>query len=100
MRPIHAVRLDKVRPAVILTREVVLPHVSRWTVAPVTTRVRGLSTEVAVGPRNGLDHDGVVNCDNVVTVHVDDVGRLLGYLLPDQEARLRAAVVAAFDLEA
>ena len=59
MRPIHLVRLDKTRPAVILTREGVRPHMSRITVAPITTRVRGLATELHVGEVNGLDHDSV-----------------------------------------
>ncbi len=39
----------------VLTRELVRPHLARVTVAPITTNVRGLSTEVPVGPANGLD---------------------------------------------
>jgi len=50
MRPIHSARLDKTRPVLVLTREVVRPHLSRVTVAPITSTVRGLSTEVPVGP--------------------------------------------------
>jgi mRNA interferase MazF len=57
MRPIHVAQLDKVRPVLVLTRELVRPHLSRVTVAPITTTVRGLSTEVYVGPANGLDGD-------------------------------------------
>jgi mRNA interferase MazF len=44
-----------VRPVLVLTRELVRPHLARVTVAPITTNVRGLSTEVPVGPANGLD---------------------------------------------
>jgi len=50
MRPIHSARLDKTRPVLVLTREVVRPHLGRVTVAPITSTVRGLSTEVPVGP--------------------------------------------------
>ncbi len=99
MRPIHAARLDKARPVLILTREVVRPHLRRVTVAPITTTVRGLSTEVPVGTANGLDHDCVVSCDNIVTVPVSALGRHLGYLLPAQESDLSAAIRAAYDLE-
>ena len=98
MRPIHVAHLDKARPVLVLTREVVRPHLSRVTVAPITTTVRGLSTEVPVGPANGLDHDSVVSCDNIVTVPVDTLGRQLGFLLADQEPGLSQAVRTAFDL--
>jgi mRNA interferase MazF len=60
VRPIHLVRLDKTRPALILTREVVRPHLARVTVAPITSRIRGLTVELPVGPSNGFDHDSVL----------------------------------------
>lgn len=99
MRPIHLARLDKSRPVLILTRELVRPHLTRVTVAPITTTIRGLSTEVPVGPANGLDHHSVVSCDNIVTVLASSLGRLVGYLLPAQEPKLAAAIRLAFDLE-
>jgi mRNA interferase MazF len=99
MRPIHFARLDKTRPVLILTREVVRPHLSRVTVAPITSSIRGLSTEVPVGPANGLDHDSVVSCDNIVTVPSSALGRQLGFLLTEQEAALTGAIRAAFDLD-
>lgn len=98
MRPIHLVRLDKTRPAVILTREIVRPHLSRVTVVPITSRVRGLTVEVPVGRSNGLDQDSVINCDNIVTVPTSAVGRQIGFLWSEQEPRLSEAVRAAFDL--
>jgi mRNA interferase MazF len=99
MRPIHSARLDKTRPVLILTRDVVRPHLSRVTVAPITSTIRGLSTEVPVGLVNGLDHDGVVSCDNIVTVPVSALGRQLGLLLTEQETALTEAIRAAFDLD-
>jgi mRNA interferase MazF len=99
VRPIHAARLDKARPVVVLTRELVRPYLDRVTVAPITSTVRGLSTEVPVGPVNGLDHRGVISCDNIVTVPASALGRLIGHLLPGQEAALTAAIHAAFDLD-
>jgi mRNA interferase MazF len=99
MRPICLAQLDKVRPVLVLTRQVVRPHLSRVTVAPITTTIRGLSTEVPVGPVNGLDQDGVVSCDNIVTVPADAVGRQVGVLLAAQESTLAEAIRLAFDLE-
>jgi mRNA interferase MazF len=99
VRPIHLARLDKQRPVVVLTRELVRPHLTRVTVAPITTTIRGLSTEVPVGKPNGLDCTSVISCDNIVTVPKSALGRQVGFLLPAQEARLTAAIQAAFDLD-
>lgn len=99
MRPIHLARLDKVRPVLVLTREVVRPYLHNVTVAPITSTVRGLSTEVPVGSSNGLERDSVVSCDNIVTMPVGQLLRQIGYLLPDQESALSEAIVAAFDLD-
>ena len=99
MRPIHLADLDRTRPVLVLTRELVRPHLSRVTVAPITTTIRGLSTELPVGPANGLDGPSVVSCDNIVTVPAAALGRQLGLLLADQELDLTAAISAAFDLD-
>ena len=98
MRPIHLVQLDKTRPALILTREVVRPHLTWVTVAPITSRIRGLSVEVPVGPSNGLDQDSVINCDNILTVSTSALGRQIGFLWSEQEPGLSQAIRAAFDL--
>ena len=66
--------------------------------APITTTARGLSTEVPVGPVNGLDQDSVVSCDSVVIVPAPAIGRQIGFLLPSQEFALTEAIRAAFDL--
>ena len=98
MRPIHIARLDKTCPVLVLTREAVRPYVTRVTVAPITSTIRGLSTELRVGPRNGLEHDSVVSCDNIVTVPADALGRLIGYLNAGAEPALTAAIRSAFEL--
>jgi mRNA interferase MazF len=99
MRPIHLAQLDKTRPVLVLTRAQVRPYVTGITVAPITSRVRGLSTEVPVGQPNGLDHDSVVSCDNITTIPHTAIGRHLGYLLPTQEPSLAQAIAAAYDLD-
>ena len=99
MRPIHVARLDTARPVLVLTREIVRPHMSTVTVAPITTTIRGLSTEVPVGPGNGLNERGVVVCDHVTTIPARALQPQIGRLLDEQEATLSEAIHAAFDLE-
>jgi mRNA interferase MazF len=99
MRPIHLAQLDKTRPVLVLTRDTVRPHLRNVTVAPITSTIRGLSTEVAVGTDNGLDHDSVVSLDNIQTIPARQLGRQIGLLLIAQEEALARAIHAAFDLE-
>jgi mRNA interferase MazF len=99
MRPIHVARLDKARPVLILTRELVRPHLATVTVAPITTLIRGLSTEVPVGAENGLSAPSVVSCDNIATIPVQALGKRIGMLLDRQEPQLSEAIRAAFDLD-
>ena len=98
MRAIHLAHLDKTRPVLVLTRDIVRPHMERVTIAPITSRVRGLSTEVPVGRANGLEHDSVVSCDNIVTIPKAALGRQVGGLLEAQERDLALAITLAFDL--
>jgi mRNA interferase MazF len=99
MRPIHVAQLDKARPVLVLTRELVRPHLTTVTVAPITTTVRGLSTEVHVDAANGLSAPSVVSCDNVTTIPAEALRDQIGVLLDDQEPRLTQAIQAAFDLD-
>lgn len=99
MREICLVRLDKTRPALILTRDAARAAMTKVTVAPITSTVKGISSEVRVGPANGLDHDCAVALDNVVTVPVESLGRTIGFLAADQEAELARTVVLAYDLD-
>ena len=98
MREIHIAHLDKARPVVVLTREPVRAAMRRVAVAPITSTVKGLSTEVPVGPANGLDQPCVVSCDNIITIDKRALGRHVGFLLERQEHELTAAILSAFAL--
>lgn len=99
MRPIHIARLDKARPVLVLTRELVRPYLNAVTIAPITSTVRGLSTEVRVDRANGLEQPSVVNCDHVTTIPATALGPQIGSLLDGQEPDLTRALHAAFDLD-
>jgi mRNA interferase MazF len=99
MHPIWLARLDKTRPVLVLTREEVRAVRALITVAPITSTVRGLSSEVLVGPRNGVDHNSVINLDSILTIQRDLLVRPVGALLEEQEYNLTRALHAAFDLQ-
>lgn len=99
MREICLARLDKTRPVLVLTRSAARAAMTKVTVAPVTSTVKGLSSEVLVGPQNGLDHDGAVSIDNVVRIPATLLGRTVGFLSATREASLAKAVVLAYDLD-
>ena len=98
MRDIHIAQLDKARPVLVLTREPVRAAMRRVTVAPITSTIKGLSTEVLVGPANGLDQPCVISCDNIITIDKTALTRHVGFLFEHQERELTAAIVNAFAL--
>jgi len=83
----------------LLTRELVRAHLTTVTVAPITTTIRGLSTELKVDAANGLSARSVVSCDNITTIPAEALRDQIGVLLDDQEPQLSAAIHAAFDLD-
>lgn len=71
---------DKERPVLILTRASAIPYLSRVTVAPITTTVRGVPSEVPLGPDDGMRQACVANLHNLVTIDQKTLGRRLGQL--------------------
>jgi mRNA interferase MazF len=98
MRPIHWATLDKRRPVLVLTRELMVGRLSTVTVAPITTTVHGIATEVAVGSRNGLGEECAVKCDHIASIPIASLHEQCGWLLESQELALHEAIQAAFDL--
>ena len=77
---------DKNRPVVILTRDSIIPYLGDVTVAPVTSTVRDIPSEVLLDKRDGLPKECAVNCDHLQTVSKARIGALLGTL---SQARMR-----------
>ena len=99
MRPIFLARVDKPRPAVLLTRELAVGYLTRVTVAPITTRIHGIRSEVRVGPENGLTQECVIKCDNITTIRRSDLLQEIGMLTEDQNQALANAISHTFDLQ-
>lgn len=70
--------LDKVRPVVVLTRTRVAHRLHRVLVAPITTTIRDIPTEVRLGAAEGVRDDSVANLDNVQLVPRDRLLRQAG----------------------
>jgi mRNA interferase MazF len=87
------------RPAVIVTRDVAIPVLGNVCVVDVTSTVRGLGTEVPLGPAQGLARECAANCDNISTIPKFALGRRRGALGPEELRRLGAALRIALDLD-
>lgn len=59
---------DKVRPVLVLTRERFIVRLNAVLVAPVTTRVRGIPTELELTEADGLPRPCAANFDSVFTL--------------------------------
>ena len=88
---------DKQRPVLILTRRSALRYLARVTVAPITSTIRGVPSEVALGIEDGIRQPCAVNLHNVVTDARDGLGRRVAELGADRMRQVCAAL--AFALE-
>lgn len=98
MRAIHWAELDKVRPVLVLTREIAVGRLSTVTVAPITSTVHGISTEVPLTRRNGMEGPCVVKCDHIASIPLTHLRAQCGWLFEDQEPTLHEAIQSAMDL--
>ena len=71
---------DKRRPVVVLSRNDAIGLLRTVLVAPITSTIRGLPSEVVVGPDEGLARRSAVNLDHVQTVLRDRLVRYVGHL--------------------
>ena len=68
---------DKQRPVLVLTHDSIIDRLSRITVAPVTSTIRGVASEVVLGSDDGMKDACAVNLHNIVTVPRAGLGRLV-----------------------
>jgi mRNA interferase MazF len=71
---------DKARPVVVLTRDSALPYLCTATVAPVTSTIRGVPSEVRLDEEDGMKAPCVVNLHNAVTVSQQRLGKRVAQL--------------------
>jgi mRNA interferase MazF len=66
---------DKKRPVLVLTRDSAIGYLSTVTVAPITTTIRGVPSEVALNEDDGMKAPCAVNLHNAVTVSQERLGK-------------------------
>ncbi len=83
---------DKERPVLVLTRSSAVPYLSRVTVAPITSTIRGVPSEVELGVEDGMKQPCVANLHNVITVRRDALGKRVAQLSARRMREVCAAI--------
>ena len=92
---VHLCRLapsDKQRPVLILTRDSSIAHLSTATVAPITSTVRDVPSEVILDVEDGMKGRCAVNLHNAVTVSQQRLGKRVATLSPERMQQVCAAL--------
>ena len=92
------IRPDKMRPVLILTRDSVLEYLGEVTVAPLTTTIRNIPSEVFLTKADGMPRDCAVNGDHLQTVSKAKIGSLITSLPPARMADVSQAIRFALDI--
>jgi mRNA interferase MazF len=92
--------LDKSRPVIVLTRDPLGRLLHSVIIAPVTSTIRGLSTEVPLGPDDGIRQQSVANLDNIQLLSRDRFRRRIGRVRPSTMRAVCAALSIAVDCTA
>lgn len=90
---------DKQRPVLVLTRSDMIPLLHSVTVAPLTRTIRGVRSEVVVGPECGLKTESAINLHHVVTIPKTGLRRMLGSVSPTVLADVRRGLLFAYGFE-
>src|SRR3990172_9777181 len=83
---------DKKRPVVVLTRNSILEYLGEVTIAPITSTIRDIPSEVLLSRRDGMHNDCAINCDHIQTVSKSNVGAMITSLSKEKLTEIRDAV--------
>ncbi len=89
---------DKRRPVLILTRDSVLEYLGEVTIAPITSTVRDIPSEVPLYRVDGMSRDCAINCDHIQTVSKVKIGSQITTLSPEKLKQVRKAIIFALNL--
>ena len=89
---------DKKRPVLILTRNSVSEYLGEVTIAPVTTTIRDIPSEVFLSSVDGMYRDCAINCDHLQTVSKAKVGALITSVSTFKMAEVGKAIGFALDI--
>ena len=83
---------DKQRPVVVLTRDGAIGYLSTLTIAPITSAIRGVPSEVVLHEEDGMKIRCAVNLHNLITVTQDRLGRRVAQLSSSRMNEICAAL--------
>jgi mRNA interferase MazF len=92
VRLYHFAPPDKKRPVVVLTRDSAISYLSSVTVAPITSTIRDVPSEVVLSEEDGMKGACAVNLHNAVTISQDRLGRRVGHLSSSRMNQVCAAL--------
>jgi mRNA interferase MazF len=85
--------------AVVSRQDLLDSKANRVLCAPINTSGIGLSTEVQVGVDEGLKHESVINCDQIIRLEKSMLTDCIGALSLPKLKQLRTALAVAFDMD-
>src|SRR2546421_8936845 len=88
-------RPDKRRPVLILTRDSVIPYLLEVTVAPITTTIRNIPSEVLLTRGDGMPRNCAINLDHIQTIPQAKIGSLITTLNQRKLREVRPALLFA-----
>jgi mRNA interferase MazF len=91
---------EKRRPVLILTRESAIAVLNSVTVAPITSTIRSIPTEIILTKDDGLPNTCAANFDNMQTVPKSNIGNRITRLTPRKMKEARTAVAFALGFDA
>lgn len=91
---------DKRRPVLVLTRNSAISFLNTLTIAPITTTIRDIPSEVLLTPEDGLRTDCAANLDNIQTVPKHRLGSMIAYLSSERMEEVNQATAFALGLDA
>jgi len=89
---------DKKRPVLILTRDSILDYLGEVTVAPITTTVRDIPSEVFLSKQDGMIKDSAINLDHIQTVPKGKIGSLITTMSVNKLQQVREAIQFSLNL--
>lgn len=88
-------RPDKTRPVLLLTRDSILDRLGEVTIAPLTSTIRDIPSEVLLTEEDGMPRACAINLDHVQTVHKERLGPLITTLPAVRMQDVRSALLFA-----
>jgi len=89
---------DKKRPVIILTRDSIMEYLGEVTVAPITSTIRNIPSEVLLSKNDGMPKDCVINFDHIQTVSKGEIGLLITSLSFEKLLEVQEAILFALNL--